>query len=97
MAVVITNIDPTTLKAQTYSPQDISLIPAADVSSNFVPSANYIEYSIISSNGSFQVTEYDFTDFKIINDTSPAGSALVYNVDLNPENDLKTRGFNNGD
>jgi len=97
MAVVITNIDPTTLKAQTYSPQDISLIPADGVSSNFVPSANYIEYSIISSNGSFQVTEYDFTDFKIINDTSPAGSALIYNVDLNPENDLKTRGFSNGE
>jgi hypothetical protein len=97
MAVTITNIDPTTLEVQNYSNQDINLIPLEEISSQFNPSNNYVEYTIISTNGSYQITEQNFLDYKIINDYSPANSSLVYSIDINPENDLTSRGFTNGD
>ncbi len=97
MATIVTNIDPITLETQIYSPQDVSLIPIDNLSSNFTPSVNYIEYSIISSNGLFQITEYDFINFQVINNSSPAGSSLIYNINLDPEQDLITRGFTNGE
>ena len=58
---------------------------------------NYVEYTIISTNGSYQVTEQNFLDYKIINDYSPTNTSLVYSVDIDPENDLTSRGFTNGD
>ena len=89
MAAIITNIDPTTLEIQNYSNPDINLIPLEEVSSQFDPFNNYIEYTIISTNGYFQVTDQNFLDYKIINDYSPTNTSLVYSVDINPENNLE--------
>jgi len=97
MAAIITNIDPNTLEIQNYSPQDINLIPTEEIFSQFDPFDNYIEYTIKSSDGIFQITEQNFRDYKIINDYSPAGSSLVYSVDLDPEVNLTSRGFTNGE
>jgi hypothetical protein len=97
MATIITNIDPNTLEAQNYSNQDINLIPIEEVSSQFDPFNNYVEYTIISTNGSFQITDQNFLDYRIINDYSPTDASVVYSVDINPENDLLNRGFTNGE
>ena len=97
MAVVITNVDPITLEVQTYSPQDTLLIPIESTSSNFNPSVNYIEYNVSSPDKLFQITDYDFTDYTIVNNASPPGSPLIYDINLDPEQDLRTRGFNNGE
>jgi hypothetical protein len=97
MAAIITNIDPTTLEIQNYSNPDINLIPLEEVSSQFDPFNNYVEYTIISTNGYFQVTDQNFLDYKIINDYSPTNTSLVYSVDINPENNLTSRGFSNGE
>ena len=67
MATIITNIDPNTLEAQNYSNQDINLIPLEEISSQFDPFSNYVEYTIISTDGSFQITDQNFIDYKIIN------------------------------
>ena len=97
MATIITNIDPNTLEAQNYSNQDINLIPIEEVSSQFDPFNNYVEYTIISTDGSFQITDQNFLDYKIINDYSPTNTSVVYSVDINPENDLINKGFTNGE
>lgn len=97
MATIITNIDPNTLEAQNYSNQDINLIPLEEISSQFDPFSNYVEYTIISTDGSFQITDQNFIDYKIINDYSPTDASVVYSVDINPENDLITKGFTNGE
>jgi hypothetical protein len=97
MAVTITNINPATLEIQNYSNQDINLIPLEEISSQFNPSDNYVEYTIISANGSYQVTEQNFFDYKIINNYSPVNTSLVYNIDINPEDNLISRGFTNGE
>jgi len=97
MATIITNIDPTTLEVQNYSLQDINLIPIEETPSQFDPFSNYVEYTILSTNQSFQVTDQNFINFKIINDYSPSNSSVVYSVDLDPERDLRDKGFSNGE
>ena len=97
MATIITNIDPNTLETQNYSLQDINLIPVEEISSQFDPFNNYVEYTIKSPDGSYQITEQNFLNYKIINDYSPTNTSLVYSVDINPENDLIIRGFTNGE
>ena len=97
MATIITNIDPTTLEVQNYSLQDINLIPIEETPSQFDPFSNYVEYTILSTNQSFQVTDQNFINFKIINDYSPSDSSVVYSVDLDPERDLRDKGFTNGE
>ena len=97
MVTIITDINPITLEAQTYSLQDINLIPTEISSSKFDPSKNYIEYTILSPNQSFQITDQNFTDLGIINDPSPSNTSIIYSVDLNPEQDLISRGFTNGE
>jgi hypothetical protein len=97
MATIITNIDPNTLEAQNYSNQDINLIPIEEISSQFDPFNNYVEYTIISTDGSFQITDQSFLDYKIINDYSPTNTSIVYSIDVDPENNLITRGFTNGE
>ena len=97
MATIITNIDPTTLEVQNYSSQDINLISIEETPSQFDPFSNYVEYTILSTNQSFQVTDQNFINFKIINDYSPTNSSVVYSVDLDPERDLRDKGFTNGE
>jgi hypothetical protein len=96
MSVGISNIDPITLELQSYSSQDSSLISPQFLPSQFNPLTDYVEYTILSDDGSFQVTEQEFTDYKIVNNPAPAGSDLSYSVDLDPEKDLVSRGFSNG-
>ena len=97
MATTITNIDPTTLEVQNYSLQDTNLIPIEETPSQFDPSKNYVEYTILSPDQSFQLTDQNFINYKIINDPSPSNSSIVYSVDINPENDLSERGFTDGE
>jgi hypothetical protein len=97
MAAIIINVDPRTLEAQNYSAQDVNLILTEITSSQFDPHKNYIEYTISSTNQSFQITDQDFINYKIINDPSPSNTSIVYSVDLNPEQDLLLRGFSNGE
>jgi hypothetical protein len=97
MAAIINNIDPTTLEIQNYSFQDANLIPLDILASQFDSSLNYIEYTIASANQLFQITDQNFTDYSIINDTSPQDSQVIYNIDINPEENLRSRGFTNGE
>jgi len=97
MAVTVSNINPSFLERQTYSSKDLNLIPVEVTNSIFDPSRNYIEYTIVSTNGSFQITNQNFTNYKIINDPSPSDSSVVFSIDINPEQDLKTQGFVNGE
>ena len=97
MAVTISNIDPIFLENQTYSPQDLGLIPVEVTNSIFDPVKNYIEYTIIANNGAFEITNQNFIDYKIINDPSPSNSSVVFSVDINPEQDLRNQGFVEGE
>lgn len=97
MNSIITNINPTTLKIQNYSEQDINLIPLERISSQFNPLNNYVEYTIMLVNGSYQITEQNFIDYKVINDYSPTNTNIIYSINIDPELNLISRGFINGE
>ena len=94
MATLITPIDPITLESQIYSPQDITALSPETISPVFDPSTDYVEYTISSPDKSFQITDQTLEQFTIAN--SSADTGVAFSIDLDPERDLKSKGFNNG-
>jgi len=96
MAVNISNINPDTLEIQTYSSQDISVLSPDIISSLFDPSrGDYIEYTITTPNNSFQITDQNFIG--VIVDNIAADTGVAFNANVDPERDLRNKGFNNGE
>jgi len=96
MATLVTNIDPTTLEIQTYSPQDISVLSPEVINPIFDPSkGDYVEYTIVSPNRDFQITEQDLTNITVTSNNAADGA--VFSINLNPEKDLRDKGFSNGE
>jgi hypothetical protein len=94
MATLITPIDPITLESQTYSSQDVTALSPELVSPVFDPSMDYVEYTISSPDRSFQITDQALEKFTISN--SSADTGVAFSIDLNPEDDLRSKGFSNG-
>ena len=96
MAVNIVNINPDTLEIQTYSPQDISVLSPDVISSLFDPSrGDYVEYTITTPNNSFQITDQNFIGVTV--DNVAADTGVAFNANVDPEKDLRNKGFNNGE
>jgi hypothetical protein len=96
MATLINEIDPITFELQTYSPQDVSAMSPEVVSPVFDPSkGDYVEYTIISPDNSFQITDQNLESISIT--STDAGNGAVFNINLEPEKDLKSKGFTNGE
>lgn len=96
MATLITSIDPITLETQVYSPQDISVLSPETINSIFDPSrGDYVEFTILSPNQEFQVTDQNLENISIT--STDANDGATFNVNLDPEKELRTRGFTNGE
>ena len=96
MATLINEIDPITFELQTYSSQDVSAMSSEVVNPVFDPSkGDYVEYTIISSDNSFQITDQNLE--KVVVTNIDANTGVVFNIDLNPEKDLRDKGFTNGE
>ena len=96
MATIINPIDPITLEIQTYSPQDISILSPEVISPIFDPSrGDYVEFTIASPNQEFQVTDQNLENITIT--STDASNGAVFNINLDPEKELRTRGFTNGE
>ncbi len=81
------SINPYTFEAQAYSSQDESLITSVDVNASFDPTTDIIEYYVYDLNGDilFQ-NNFNFPGYSL-NDN---------NLVLDPENDLRSVGFDEG-
>ena len=96
MAILINEIDPITFELQTYSSQDVSAMSSEVINPVFDPSkGSYIEYTILSPDNSFQITDQNLENITIT--STEAGAGVVFNIDLDPERDLKNKGFINGE
>jgi hypothetical protein len=82
----IQNLDPQTLELQTYSDEDQNLISSFDLENSFSSSIDYIEYSIYDLNQNLLLYQNNFTNYSILDGT----------LQLNPENDLSSYGFTEG-
>lgn len=80
-------INPTTFELQDYSTQDTSLISNFTVEPTFDPSTNYVTYFIYDLNGNVVfASEINFQGYNLIDQE-------VY---IDPENDLRSAGFDIG-
>lgn len=96
MAAIVNEINPVTFEIQTYSSQDVTAMSPEVINSVFDPNkGSYIEYTILSPDNSFQITDQNLEDITIT--STEAGTGAVFNIDLDPERDLKNRGFINGE
>lgn len=85
--VNIQNIDPITFELQTYSPEDTSLITSNDISTQFNPETDYLEYFIYDLNRNILVE--NVTGY-------PNFTLLDNQVTIDPEADLRAFGFTEG-
>jgi hypothetical protein len=85
--VNIQNINPQTFELQEYSQEDTSLIISTDVFDTFDPTIDHIEYFIYDLNGNI-----------LFNNVAgyPQYSLIDNNLVIDPENDLKSQGFLEG-
>lgn len=96
MATFITSIDPITLETQTYSSQDVSVLSPKTINSIFDPSkGDYVEFTILSPNQEFQITDQNLENISIT--STDASNGATFNVNLDPKKELRTRGFTNGE
>ncbi len=83
----ISQLDPQTFELQEYSQEDTSLIISTDIFDTFDPTIDHIEYFIYDLNG---------TPLYVNDNSYPAYSLIDNNLVIDPENDLKSQGFTEG-
>jgi hypothetical protein len=96
MAVEIVQIDTQDLTTQLYESQDTNLISTFDVNTS-LSSGSYIEYFIYDLNQNLLSTDYNFTQYSVLNDGQSAGSdGALSQITINPEQNLIDSGFTQG-
>ena len=86
--ILILPIDPETFAVQTYSQQDVDIIPASEVDTAFSQSIDYIEYYVYDEN---QNIVFPNNTEELLTYTIKDG-----HVNLKPIQDLQRLGFNEG-
>ena len=85
--VNIQSLDAITFELQTYTPNDIDLISTIDTFGNFNSTTDHIEYFIYDLNNNILFSNViGYPQFSILNN----------NLFIDPENDLKTQGYTEG-
>jgi len=79
-----------------YSSNDEALISSQIITSSFDPATDYIEYIITTPNNSFQTVDYKYTDYSFPTNGTVISSS-VSDIIINPDLDLGSRGFDNGE
>jgi len=93
----IINIDPNSIKNQTFSTTDETIIPYTQISSSFNPNNDNIEYFIYDLNNNILFEDYDFSDFKLNENTISDSSGSLEYITLDPVNDCINNGFDVGE
>ena len=85
--VNIQQLNPTTFELQEYSIQDVSLIPITDTFDVFDTTTDHIEYFIFDLNNNLLYSNViGYPNFSLIDN----------NIVINPENNLKSQGYTEG-
>ena len=73
MAAEITQIDIENFTSQTYEVQDTNLIPSFEINTSLT-SSSYIELFIYDNNQNVLISEYNFSQYTVLNDGQSAGN-----------------------
>lgn len=97
MAAEITQIDIESFTSQNYEVQDINLIPTFEVKT-FLTSNSYIELFIYNNNQNIVNYDYNFTQYKVLNNGQSAGTNnTISQIELDPEKILINYNYSQGE
>ena len=96
MAAEIIQINPQDLSVQTYELQDTDLIPTFEINT-FLTASSYIEYHVYDLNQNILLSEYNFTQYSVLNDGQSAGNNNLSQIEIDPEQSLIDSGFDTGE
>jgi len=96
MAAEIIQINPQDLSSQTYEAQDTNLIPTFEINT-FLTASSYIEYHVYDPNQNILSSEYNFTQYSVLNDGQSAGNNNLSQIEIDPEQSLIDNGFDTGE
>ena len=102
-------VNPSLIFSDGFELENSSLIPSENYSGSFTQGLNTIEFYIYDANSALQYSNYNFSEYQIIENSdpgaSPYGASLEQDTDelkptnvvsLNPENDIYNAGYNTG-
>jgi len=96
MAAEVIQIDSQQFVSQNYMSQDIVLITSFDVNT-FLSSSSYIEFFIYDNNQNILSSDYNFSQYTILNNGQSAGSNnIVSQIEIDPETILIDSGYDQG-
>ena len=96
MAEVL-QIDPNTLQPQVFSPKDDSIIPSFEIDSLFNPEESKIEFFIYDLNNNLLTVEYNYKNWRTIDDPSLAQTGEISTLEIKPSEDAIQYGFDTGE
>ena len=97
MAAEIIQIDPQDFSSQNYGGQDTNLISSFDIETS-LSSSSYIEYFVYDNNQDLLSTEYNFTEYTVLNNGQSAGNnGDISEIIIDPEASLISYGFDQGE
>jgi len=96
MAAEITLLNANDFTSQTYGGQDINLISTFDVNT-YLSSSSYIESFIYDNNQNILSSNYNFTEYTILNNgQSPGTNNNIFQIEIKPEETLINLGYDQG-
>ena len=97
MAAEITQIDAQSFLLQNYEVQEVSLISSTEVNTS-LSTSSYIELFIYDLNQNILTSNYNFSQYTILNDGQSAGlNNTVSQIEIDPEEILINNGFDQGE
>ena len=89
----IIRIDPVTFELQTYDAQDENLISKLQLDTG-LKAQDFIEFYIYDLNNNILFSDLNYTDY--LTSRTDKGTTVPSIVELDPENDVTSQGFNQG-
>ena len=96
MAEVL-QIDPNTLQPQVFSPKDDAIIPSFEIDSLFTPKESKIEFFIYDLNNNLLTADYNYKNWRTIDDPSLAKTGEISTMEVKPGEDVVQYGFDTGE
>ncbi len=92
----ITEISPESIGVSGYSLEDNAIIPNFSIVGSFDDTKDKVELFLYDYNGTLLSNVLDFRDYSNTNDTSITNTKVYSSINLDPEKDIRTLGYDNG-
>ena len=91
----ISTLNPSSFLTDGFELSSQAIIPSEEYSGSFIEDENNVEFFIYNSQTRVEYADYNFTEYKIVNNSNP-NSEGTNMINLSPERDVLDKGYSNG-